>query len=118
MSELKPIILAAAVASFFLNAPVYAAGADKHPRADFNTCKKPHYPAESLAAKHEGKVDLSFLVNTSGVVEEAKIIETSGHDLLDVAARDAIKLCKFVPAQKDGKDVIAWAKVQYVWKLK
>ncbi len=118
MSELKPIILAAAVASFFFNVPVHAAGADKPARADFDSCKKPHYPAESLAAKHEGKVDLSFLVNTSGVVEEAKVLKTSGHDLLDVAARDAIKLCKFVPAQKDGKDVKDWARVQYVWTLK
>lgn len=118
MYELKSIILAAAVASFLLHAPVHAAGADKHARANFETCKKPQYPAASLAAKHEGKVDLSFLVDTSGVVEEAKIIETSGHDLLDVAARDAIKLCKFAPAQKDGKEVKDWAKVQYVWTLK
>lgn len=118
MSTLKPIILAAAVASSFFNLPVHAAGADKHPMADFNTCAKPHYPAASLAAKHEGKVDMAFLVDTSGAVREAKVVKSSGHEALDVSARDAIKLCKFVPAQKDGKAVEEWAKVQYVWKLK
>lgn len=118
MSELKPIILAAAVASFLLNAPVHAAGADQRPVADFNSCAKPHYPAASLAAKHEGKVDMSFLVDTSGVVHEAKIVNSSGHEALDVAARDAIKLCKFAPARKDGLAVKEWARVQYVWTLK
>lgn len=117
MSALKSIISATAMAAFCLSAPVHAAGADMPAVADFNTCAKPHYPAESLAAKHEGNVHLSFLVEANGAVQEAKIKQSSGHELLDIAARDAIKLCKFKPAMKDGKAVKEWVTVRYDWKL-
>ncbi len=107
---------AAIIAALSFAAPAYAA--DTRPVADFKTCAKPHYPKESLAAKHEGKVDLGFLVDEMGAVVDAKIGQSSGHVPLDEAARDAIKLCKFRPAMKDGKPVQEWAKVQYVWTLK
>ena len=118
MSAFKIAIRLAAIAALFLVAPVQATGSDTRAMLDFNSCAKPHYPAESLAAKHQGVVDLSFLVDANGVAQDAKIVKSSGHDLLDVAARDAIKLCKFVPAKKDGQYVETWAKIQYVWTLK
>lgn len=119
MFALKPVVVVtAAAATFLLSSPVHAASSSQHAVADFNTCAKPHYPAESLAAKHVGKVDLAFLVDANGAVQEAKIRNSSGHDLLDIAARDAIKLCKFAPATTDGKAVQSWAKVRYVWTLK
>ncbi len=117
MSALKSTVIAAVVAAFCLSVPAHAAGASEHAVADFSTCAKPHYPAESLAAKHEGNVHLSFLVAANGAVQEAKIKQSSGHELLDVAARDAIKLCKFKPAMKNGKAVKEWASVRYDWKL-
>ncbi len=84
----------------------------------FTSCDKPMYPAQSLTAKHEGTVTLAYLVDTNGVAQEAKVVKSSGKELLDVAARDAIKLCKFTPAMKDGKAVSDWARIQYVWTLK
>ncbi len=118
MSAFKSIISSTVLAAFSLSAPVHAAGADTRAVADLNTCAKPHYPAESLAAKHEGNVHLSFLVEANGAVQEATIKQSSGHELLDIAARDAIKLCKFRPAMKNGEAVKDWANVRYDWKLK
>ena len=55
---------------------------------------------------------------TDGAVQETAIDKSSGHPPLDEAARDAIKLCKFVPAKKKGKAVAESVHVQYVWTLK
>jgi D-alanyl-D-alanine endopeptidase (penicillin-binding protein 7) len=94
------------------------AGTTKHAIANFASCAKPQYPQASLDAKHEGNVDLMFLVATDGSVKDAKIKTSSGDEALDVAARDAIKLCKFKPATKDGKPVEEWSNVRYDWTLK
>lgn len=116
MTIIKSTIGAAIIAVLSFAAPAQAAA--ERPVADFSTCKKPDYPAASLAAKHQGTVALGFLVDATGSVLEAKVNKSSGYEPLDNAARDAIKLCKFTPAQEDGKAVQAWANVRYVWVAK
>lgn len=118
MSVMKATTFAAVAAALCFAAPAHAAGGDTRAQADFKSCDKPHYPAASLAAKNEGTVALAFLVDASGVVQEAKVSQSSGFEALDVAARDAIKLCKFKPAMKDGQAVKDWVPVRYVWTLK
>lgn len=118
MPSPKLTLCAALMAALSFAAPVHAADDTSRPRADFNTCAKPHYPAEALAAKHEGTVHLMFLVDVSGTVQEAKVAKSSGYEALDVAARDAIRLCKFQPATEDGKATQKWANLQYVWTAK
>jgi bla regulator protein BlaR1 len=115
MSVMKATTFAA-VAVLCFAAPAQAG--DKHAQADFKSCAKPNYPAESLAARHTGTVDLTFLVEADGSVADAKIRNSSGYEPLDVAARDAIKLCKFKPAIKGGVAVKDSVNVQYVWTLK
>lgn len=85
--------------------------------ADFKSCKRPVYPAESIAQKHTGTVTLGFLVSQAGQVKEAKVAKSSGHQLLDESARTALEKCSFKPAQLKGKPVESWTKVQYVWTL-
>ena len=85
--------------------------------ADFKSCKRPVYPAESIAQKHTGTVTLGFLVSETGQVKEAKVAKSSGHRLLDESARTALEKCSFKPAQLKGKAVESWTKVQYVWTL-
>lgn len=116
MTVTKSIMGAAIAAALCFAAPVHAAS--KHALADFNSCEKPHYPKDSLAARHEGTVTLAFLVDATGTVLETKVKKSSGYAPLDIAAMDAIKLCKFAPATKDGKPVQDWTNVQYIWTLK
>ena len=116
MTIIKTSLGAAIVAALCIAAPAHAR--DQRAVADFKSCAKPHYPKDSLAAKHEGTVTLAFLVNTSGSVVDAKVENSSGYPPLDMAAQDAIKLCKFKPAMKDGKAVQDWVNIQYVWTLK
>ncbi|MDQ1812454.1 TonB family protein [Massilia sp. CCM 9210] len=85
--------------------------------ADFNTCAKPVYPRASLRAEQVGTVMLAFLIGSDGAVKDAKVVKSSGFPLLDMAAQDGVRRCKFKPSRVDGQAVEAWMKMQYVWSL-
>jgi D-alanyl-D-alanine endopeptidase (penicillin-binding protein 7) len=81
----------------------------------FQSCPKPQWPGEDLAAGHEGTVTISYLINTEGKAVDSKILNSSGYQGLDEAARVAIGKCDFKPATQNGKPVQAWMRMQYVW---
>lgn len=85
--------------------------------ADFSSCAKPVWPAESLKNGNQGAVTLSFLINANGNVKDSAIIKSSGFAPLDEAARVGISKCKFKPATVAGRAVEDWMKMQYVWTL-
>jgi bla regulator protein blaR1 len=119
--------LAVACASAFAHASDATAvaragntGLPKHtidPVVDFRSCAKPLWPQESLRKEQTGAVTLAFKVGVAGEVLNSKVVESSGFDLLDEAARDGIKLCRFKPGTEDGKPVAQWTMVKYVWQL-
>jgi len=90
---------------------------DRHPIADFRSCGKPNYPAADLAEAHTGTVTLGFQIAADGRVIESLISKSSGYQGLDLAAQQAIKKCRFIPAMANGKAVQSWTRVQYVWTL-
>lgn len=85
--------------------------------ADINSCAKPEWPKEALRQEQHGKVTLEFLVGVDGSVRDARIAKSSGYPLLDVAAQEGIRRCRFKPGTKDGQPVEGWMKMQYVWTL-
>lgn len=93
-------------------APVY-----KPPVVDAGACEKPAYPMASLRRQESGIVLLAFLIDVNGTAIESKVERSSGFRRLDEAARNALALCKFTPANTDGKPQQAWAKIEYEWKL-
>lgn len=104
-------------ASFAHAAPTKPVKADTEAVANFETCKRPDYPAESIKQNHTGTVTLGFLIAKNGAVKESKVKKSSGHVALDEAAHTALVKCKFKPAIAKGKPVEAWTAVQYVWTL-
>ena len=50
-----------------------------------------YYPQDAKEFSWEGTVRLSLLITSDGRLKEAKISESSGYDLLDKAALDAVK---------------------------
>jgi len=74
---------------------------------------RPDYPAEARNAGLTGLVWLKVFVDTSGVVQNAKIQKSSGHAVLDSAAVMAGKQCKFEPAKIDGKATPTWVTFSY-----
>jgi TonB family protein len=82
-----------------------------------NTCSRPVYPKEALRNEWTGKSTIAFLIGVDGLVKDSRVVKSSGHDVLDEAAREALSQCQFKPAKVDGKPVAAWQPVQYVWTL-
>jgi bla regulator protein BlaR1 len=111
--------LAAMSAAVFAHAAPAAklAEPEKPAIANFESCKRPEYPAESIAQKHTGTVSLGFLVAKNGTVKDSRVTKSSGHVALDEAAHVALTKCRFKPATTKGKPVEAWTAVQYVWTL-
>lgn len=104
-------------ASFAHAAPGKPVKADTEAVANFETCKRPEYPAESIKQNHTGTVSLGFLIGKNGMVKESKVTQSSGHAALDDAAHTALTKCKFKPATAKGKPIEAWTAVKYVWTL-
>jgi bla regulator protein blaR1 len=86
--------------------------------AQFSSCKKPQWPAQSLRDGNTGTVTLGFLIGADGNVLDSTIYKSSGYVPLDEAARNGIRLCKFTPGTEAGQPVQAWVKIQYVWTLR
>jgi len=114
-----PVLGLAMGAAVFAHAAPAAklAEPEKSATVNFESCKRPDYPAESVAAQQTGTVTLGFLVAKNGAVKDTVIKKSSGHRPLDEAARTALAKCMFKPATTKGKPVEAWTMVQYVWTL-
>jgi D-alanyl-D-alanine endopeptidase (penicillin-binding protein 7) len=112
---LVPLLGLAVSCASCAQSPATPHGEETRARLDFNSCPKPVYPRDELAAGHEGKVTLQFRVDAAGAVNDSKIDKSSGFPALDEAARDALAKCSFKPATADGRPVAAWTQVQYVW---
>ncbi len=74
-------------------------------QADFSNNEPPMYPAAAIQSRLEGTAILKLLVDTDGSVKEVTVVETSGHEVLDQAAIDAVKKWKGKPAQRFGINI-------------
>jgi protein TonB len=80
-------------------------------------CQKPQYPETSRLSNEQGAVTIGYLIGADGSIKDSKIINSSGFKRLDMAARDALGLCKFQPGSENGQPVDSWAKIKYTWRL-
>ena len=118
-----PILgLAAACMSMYVHASTRstiaaAAFPTRPPVLDFKSCAKPNYPAQDLAAAHQGTATLGFDIDPHGRVVRSRVASSSGFASMDMAALNALRLCTFKPALQNGKAVQSPVQVQYVWTL-
>ncbi|KUK13994.1 MAG: periplasmic protein TonB [bacterium] len=80
--------------------------------------EKPSYPFIARKMRYEGVVVLDIEVLPDGRVGEVKVVESSGYNILDKAAIEAVRKWTFVPAQRDGKAVRSIVRQKVVFKLK
>lgn len=59
--------------------------------------KKLTYPAQARQMGWKGRVLVSFVIGYSGYVENVRVVESSGHAILDVSAVKTIKSCQPFP---------------------
>lgn len=65
----------------------------------------PPYPESARWNREEGRVTLRLKVRADGKVVEVQMLESSGHPLLDRAARDTAWRWRLLPAQREGRAV-------------
>jgi protein TonB len=79
----------------------------------------PRYPSIAIRGHMSGTVTLRVLVDENGKPQEVVIESSSGHDVLDRAARDQVLAnWRFQPAQSNGQKVRAWARIPVTFDLR
>ncbi|MEO5362111.1 MAG: energy transducer TonB [Magnetococcus sp. DMHC-8] len=78
---------------------------------------KPVYPAFARRQGTEGVVLLSVEVDSTGLPLTVALKQSSGHELLDRAALQAVQQWRFVPAQRGGAPVRAQVDVPIRFQL-
>jgi protein TonB len=77
----------------------------------------PEYPDLPLKAGIEGTTVVKMLVDIDGRVIDAKILKSSGNQLLDQAAITAAMKSTFTPAKQRDKFVRVWVSISMRFKL-
>lgn len=95
-----------------------SAAVKKLPSANFATCAKPVWPKHALRMQQQGTVTLAYLIGEDGAVRESKLVKSSGHPLLDIAALESMAKCRFHAGTVGGRAVASWTRMQYVWTIK
>jgi periplasmic protein TonB len=71
----------------------------------------PTYPRRALELGQQGNIILHALVKPDGFPAELKIIDSSGHSLLDKAALAAVRKWEFEPTNNNGTAITDWVRV-------
>lgn len=66
---------------------------------------------------YEGFVVLKVLVLQNGKVGKTELEKSSGYDMLDNTALEAVKKWIFFPGMKDGVPISSWVKVPIKFQL-
>lgn len=69
------------------------------------------YPRASRRLGETGRVLVKVLISESGLPEQPRIEQSSGHDLLDAAALEAVRKARFKPYSESGQPIAGWAVV-------
>lgn len=78
----------------------------------------PRYPRNARRRGYEGKVILEVLVNEEGSVEDLRVFESSGYQILDRVAMKSVKTWLFEPGRRGDERVEMWVKVPIRFDLK
>ncbi|MGZ8184461.1 MAG: energy transducer TonB [Methylobacter sp.] len=73
--------------------------------ANYGSNPKPKYPGIATSRGWEGTVQLMVKVSAEGDSEEVTVQRSSGHDVLDEAAVEAVERWKFIPAKRGDTPV-------------
>ena len=101
------VLLAGIVALAWLQ-PMMAATAPTPPVAvTSHAVTGDDYPVESIPLQEQGVARVDYVVRADGVVDEAKITQSSGSPRLDAAAIVIVSRWRFKPAMENGR-AIPW----------
>jgi protein TonB len=106
--------VAAPIAAIAKPAPVIAA----HEGANYLKNPRPAYPELALRRDWQGEVLLRVRVSPDGRAVGISVERSSGRDVLDQAAQDAVRGWTFVPSRQGGVAIAGWVTVPIEIHLK
>ncbi|MGZ8244672.1 TonB family protein [Methylomagnum sp.] len=77
----------------------------------------PEYPAVAKRRNWEGRVVVRVKILADGSCGQAEIHQSSGHDVLDEAALEAVCKVRYAPNKRNGQAVEGWANVPINFNL-
>lgn len=80
-------------------------------------CAVPVYPRSALRNEETGTTTLEFLIRTDGSIAATLVKTSSGSQVLDIAAQEALAKCSFKLRAAVAPKEEMWEKVAYMWKL-
>lgn len=86
-------------------------------RANYAFNPKPEYPRIARSRGWQGKVLLRVQVSAAGVNDNVAVHRSSGHEILDESAIEAVKKWKFVPARRGDTPVASSVVVPILFSL-
>jgi len=91
------------------------AGDESLPRPIHGACADPAYPARAALRRLEGEVLCRITVGADGSVVSVVVEESSGHDELDRAAREALSKWRFEPGRRGGApaEMVVWKRILF-----
>lgn len=87
-------------------------------RANYAHNPKPEYPAVARSRGWQGKVLLRVKVSAEGLSDDVSVEQSSGHDILDESAVEAVKKWRFIPAKRGDTPVASSVIVPIDFKLR
>ncbi len=75
------------------------------------------YPRWAIRQGWEGRLSLAIEVRTDGTVGKTKVMQSTGHKILDQAAEKAIRTWHFHPTMKDGRAIRDCVQIPVTFKL-
>jgi protein TonB len=92
-------------------------GAQQEAKLDHLSNQAPRYPLMARLRGWEGVVVLRVLVNHDGAVGQIEVQQSSGHAVLDEAARQAVHGWRFSPARIGSIHLASWVTVPVRFQL-
>ncbi len=87
-------------------------------RANYAHNPKPHYPTIAKSRGWQGKVLLRVKVSAQGLSDSVTVDTSSGHDILDEAAVEAVRKWRFIPAKRGDRPVASSVIVPILFTLR
>lgn len=66
---------------------------------------RPAYPAEARENRWQGKVTLRMMVLADGAVADVAVVDSSGYEVLDNAAIEAVQQWRYMPARENNEAI-------------
>jgi len=88
-----------------------------HEGANYLKNPRPAYPELAQRRGWEGEVLLRVRVSADGRPVAVSVQKSSGRDLLDTAAVEAVRSWSFVPAHQGSQAIVGWVTVPIVFHL-